>query len=81
MTIELPWRNESAMATAYTDSDWAGSVKTARITSGGIIMVRDHEIKTYGKQQRFVALSSAEAELYAMVAASAGCTGGGRLCG
>ena len=31
----------------------------------------DHTIKTYSKQQKVVALSSAEAELYAMVAASA----------
>ena len=31
----------------------------------------DHVIKTYSRQQKVVALSSAEAELYAMVAASA----------
>ena len=31
----------------------------------------DHVIKTYSRQQNVVALSSAEAELYAMVAASA----------
>ena len=31
----------------------------------------EHTNKTYSKQQKLVALSSAEAELYAMVAASA----------
>ena len=31
----------------------------------------DHVIKTYSRQQKVVALSGAEAELYAMVAASA----------
>ena len=31
----------------------------------------DHLLKTYSRQQRVVAISSAEAELYAMVAASA----------
>ena len=59
------------MVTTFTDSDWAGCVKTARSTSGGIITMGDHLLKTYSRQQRVVALSSAEAELYAMVAASA----------
>ena len=59
------------MVTTYTDSDWAGCVKTARSTSGGILTMGEHVIKTYAKQQKVIALSSAEAELYAMVAASA----------
>ena len=71
LVIEFPWQNEPSMVTAYTDSDWAGCIKTARSTSGGIIMIGDHVIKTYSKQQKTIALSSAEAELYAMVAASA----------
>ena len=71
LVIEFPWQNAPTMVTAYTDSDWAGCAKTARSTSGGIVMIGDHVIKTYSKQQRTVALSSAEAELYAMVAASA----------
>ena len=33
-------------------------------------MIGEHAIKTYSGQQRVIALSSAEAELYAMVAAS-----------
>ena len=57
--------------TTYTDSDWAGCVKTARSTSGGIVTIGAHMIKSYSRQQKVVALSSAEAELYATVAASA----------
>ena len=57
--------------TAYTDSDWAGCKKTGRSTSGGIVTVGSHVIKSYSRQQKTVALSSAEAELHAMVAASA----------
>ena len=57
--------------TAFTDSDWAGCGRTARSTSGGVVTIGDHTIKTYCRQQKVVALSSAEAELYAMVAASA----------
>ena len=57
--------------TACTDSDWAGCICTARSTSGGVVTIGEHAIKTYCRQQKAIALSSAEAELYAMVAASA----------
>ena len=40
-------------------------------TSGGAVTIGEHTIKAYCRQQKVVALSSAEAELYAMVAASA----------
>ena len=43
----------------------------AKSTSGGIITIRSHVIKSYSRQQKTVALSRAEAELHAMVAASA----------
>ena len=69
--MSFPWQVDQSIVTAYTDNDWAGCPKTARSTSGGIIMIGHHVIKTYSRQQRVVALSSAEAELYAMVAASA----------
>ena len=71
MLIKFPWQVEQSMVTTFTDSDWAGCVKTARSTSGGIVAVGDHVLKTYSRQQKVVALSSAEAELYAMVTASA----------
>ena len=44
---------------------------TGRSTSGGIVTVGSHVLKTDSRQQKTVALSSAEAELHAMVAASA----------
>ena len=65
------WQATPSRVTAFTDSDWAGCVKTARSTSGGAICLGEHVIKTYSRQQKVVALSSAEAELYATVAASA----------
>ena len=61
----------TSTVTAYTDSDWAGCKKTGRSTSGGIVTVGSHIVKSYSRQQKTVALSSAEAELHAMVAASA----------
>ena len=55
----------------FTDSDWAGRVYTAKLSSGCAICIGEHVFKAYCRQQKVVALSSAEAELYAMVAASA----------
>ena len=71
LVIKSPWQVQQSLATSYTDSDWAGCRKTAKSTSGGIVMLGSHVIKSYSRQQKVIALSSAEAELYAMVAASA----------
>ena len=60
-----------SVITTFTDSDWAGCARSAKSTSGGAVCIGEHVIKTYCKQQKVIALSSAEAELYAMVAASA----------
>ena len=65
------WQKRPEYITAYTDSDWAGCKKTARSTSGGVVCLGEHTLKTYCRQQKVIALSSAEAELYAMVAATA----------
>ena len=65
------WQAVPSTITTYTDSDWAGCKKTGRSTSGGIVTAGSHILKTYSRQQKTVALSSAEAEPHAMVAASA----------
>ena len=74
------WQTPCTMITGFTDSDWAGCTVTARSTSGGIVSVGSHVIKTYSRQQKTIALSSAEAELHAMVAASAEVLGTIGLC-
>ena len=65
------WQRQPSTITAFTDSDWAGCSRTARSTSGGVVTIGEHTIKTHCRQQKVVALSSAEADLYAMVSASA----------
>ena len=45
--------------------------KRPRAPAGGILTLGSHVIKSYSRQQKVIALSSAEAELYGMVAASA----------
>jgi hypothetical protein len=53
----------------WTDSDYAGCTRTRKSTSGGLIMFGSHCIKSWSSTQDVVALSSGEAEYYAMVKA------------
>ena len=71
MLSHFKWQATQGTVMAFNDSDWAGCIRTARSTSGGVLTIGEHAIKTYCRQQKVVALSCAEAELYAMVAASA----------
>ena len=50
----------------YVDSDWAGCVQTRKSTSGIAIYFLGALITTQSKTQQTVALSSGEAELYAI---------------
>ena len=51
----------------YTDSDFAGCVKSRKSTSGGIALLGSHAIKSWSTNQAVVALSSGEAEYYSIV--------------
>ena len=51
----------------YTDSDWGGCRRTRKSTTGGVIMRGPHCIKSWSVTEGPIALSSAEAEYYAMV--------------
>ena len=63
---ELPIQMET-----FSDTDWAGCKRTRRSTTGGYAVYGSHLIKTWCKTQAVIALSSAEAELYGIVRASA----------
>ena len=52
--------------TCYVDSDWAGCHKTRRSTSGSLVQVLDCSVIHTSRTQATVALSSGEAELYAI---------------
>ena len=67
MVFKFDWQDAQNELTTYTDSDWAGCKITARSTTGGIIMIGNHIIKSWSRTQKTIALSSAEAELTAMV--------------
>ena len=60
------WQDEDQELHTYCDSDWAGCRSTCRSTSGGVVLRGSHSLKTWSSTQATVALSSAEAELYAL---------------
>jgi hypothetical protein len=51
----------------WTDSDYAGCAQTRKSTSGGVLMLGQHCIKSWSVTQDVIALSSGEAEYYSMV--------------
>ena len=51
----------------FFDSDWAGDRRSRKSTSGGVLMLGNHCINTWSASQQAYALSSAEAEFYAMI--------------
>ena len=59
----------------YRDSDWAGYRISGKSTSGGTVMVNGHLLKSLATTQQTIALSSGEAELYAMTKTAVRVTG------
>ena len=51
----------------WTDTDFAGCRKGRKSTSGGMMMLGTHVIKSWSTNQAVIALSSGEAEYYGMV--------------
>ena len=63
------WQERSSVSHVCRDSDWGGRTGSRKSTSGGVWMLGIHCIKTWSVTQGAVALSSAEAEFYAMIEA------------
>ena len=64
-------QRESKVIRVFCDSDHAGCLLTRRSTTGLVIMVGKHTIKTTSNLQSTIALSSGESEFYALVKACA----------
>jgi hypothetical protein len=60
------WKCRTDIAT-YTDSDWAGCKESRRSTSGGTLTYLGSLMKSWSSTQATIALSSAEAELHAVI--------------
>ena len=67
---DFAWQCEPRYSHVASDSDWGGSSRDRKSTSGGVWMLGDHCIKTWSATQQAYALSSAEAELYGMIEAA-----------
>jgi len=65
------WQSMPGHIATYTDSDWAGERATRKSTSGGVMCIGSHMVKSWSSTQQNIALSSGEAELYAVVKGAA----------
>ena len=68
---KFEWQDHTAHVQASADSDWAGNRMSRKSTNGGMLMVSGHLVKSWSTTQPMIALSSGEAELYALVKAAA----------
>ena len=68
--VMYKWQDAPTSFTVYTDSNWAGCKGTRKSTSGATFMHGGYLLKAFSRTQANIALSSAEAELYATVLAA-----------
>jgi hypothetical protein len=69
-----------AFIEVWTDTDYAGCQRTRRSTSGGVLRIGKHMIKSWSTTQATIALSSGEAEYYGMVKGAAQAIGARGMC-
>ena len=58
--FKFVWQEEGARVSVFTDSDWGGCLRTRKSTSGGVVMLGAHCLKTWCLTQGAIALSSAD---------------------
>ena len=63
-------QNPTNKIQVYSDSDWAGCIKTRKSTQGGVVMIGACCIKNWSSTQGLISFSSAEAEYYGIVKAA-----------
>ena len=63
----FPFEERSRTMDGYGDSDWAGDKVKCKSTSGGAIFLGKSMLKSWSSTQTIIALSSGEAELYALM--------------
>ena len=67
VAIDFRFQNDANFVDGYSDSDYAGCKDTRKSTSGGCMMIGTHTIRSWSSTQAVVAMSSGEAEFYAVV--------------
>ena len=69
LRMKYSYQHNDRTITAWTDSDFAGCIKSRKSTSAGVTMSGNHLVKSWSTNQSVIALSSGEAEYYSMVKA------------
>ena len=69
MVYKYPWQTLDTID-VYSDTDWAGCIRTRKSTSGGCVMLGSHLIKSWSSTKAAISLSSGEAEFYGVVKAA-----------
>ena len=64
--VEFRYQSDVHCINGFGDSDFAGEVSTRKSTSGGMTCIGDHVVKSWSSTQSVIALSTGEAELYAL---------------
>ena len=67
---KFEWQRDGEPLEEYGDNNLAVCKKTAKSTSGGVAARGSHVLRTWSQTRKTIALSSAEAELTAMVKAT-----------
>ena len=70
LKLEPKTKDNELTIDIYVDSDWGGQQGTRKSTSGSVLQILNTSVQTSSKTQQVIALSSGEAELYAI---SSGC--------
>ena len=68
--MEFKYQENPKGLSAWSDSDFAGCMRSRKSTSGGLVCHGSHVIRSWSTNQAVIALSSGEAEYYAMVKAT-----------
>ena len=61
LVYSYPWQ-VTDVVDVYSDTDWAGCLRTRKSTSGGCVRMGGHMTKAWSATQASLALSSGEAE-------------------
>ena len=67
VVVQFAYQGKHDIVDAWTDTDYAGCGVSRKSTSGGVIMLGKHMIKSWSSTQANIALSSGEAEYYRLV--------------
>ena len=68
--VRFDFQEMPSTITVWSDADFAGCRRARRSTSGGVVTLGRHCVKTYSLTQETIALSSGESEFYGIVKAA-----------